>query len=165
MGYTIVSADDIPSMNRIVNEFIEDGWAPTGGVAYTEDVGLVQAMTRHLAVASTKLAESDRIAVIDNVTENLDDILDNTLVERGTEKQTLRCYLISLAQKCWEEGESFSGKRPFGSSGWHAEVYKALAKRGLIVVYRNSEGEWTDFDEVHGNKIIEVCFNYLKESK
>jgi hypothetical protein len=31
---------------------------------------------------------------------------------------TIRDYLRILLETLWEEGEGFSGKRPFGNSGW-----------------------------------------------
>jgi hypothetical protein len=45
---------------------------------------------------------------------------------------TVRQYLHQLLRTLWDEQESFSGKRPFGNSGWDCELYWPLAKAGFI---------------------------------
>lgn len=45
---------------------------------------------------------------------------------------TVRGYLIALLSELWREGEGFSGKRPFGNSGWHYELYRPLIVAGLV---------------------------------
>lgn len=45
---------------------------------------------------------------------------------------TLRQWLIALLAALWEQGEGFSGKRPFGDSGWDWEPAPALIGAGLI---------------------------------
>lgn len=34
--YTIVSGPTIPDLNTVVNEFMDDGWHPQGGVAISQ---------------------------------------------------------------------------------------------------------------------------------
>lgn len=45
---------------------------------------------------------------------------------------TVRGYLRELLLTLWEEGEGFSGKRPFGNSGWEYELYAPLVKSGFV---------------------------------
>ena len=45
---------------------------------------------------------------------------------------TVRDYLRTLLMTLWEEGEGFSGKRPFGDSGWEYDLYKPLIAGGFI---------------------------------
>jgi hypothetical protein len=45
---------------------------------------------------------------------------------------TVRQYLRELLSELWEEEESFSGKRPFGNSGWQHDLYRPLHKAGFI---------------------------------
>lgn len=45
---------------------------------------------------------------------------------------TIREYLGKLLHTLWEEGDRFSGKRPFGNSGWEYDLYTALAKAGAV---------------------------------
>lgn len=53
---------------------------------------------------------------------------------------TVRGYLKALLLQLWEQGESFSGKRPFGDSGWHSELTNALMDSGLYA-------HWDDASE------------------
>lgn len=46
--------------------------------------------------------------------------------------ETIRDYLKKLLETLWAEGERFSGKRPFGSSGWEYDIYAALVKAKII---------------------------------
>lgn len=45
---------------------------------------------------------------------------------------TVRGYLIRLLAELWNEGEGFSGKRPFGNSGWEYDLYLPLIKAGVV---------------------------------
>jgi hypothetical protein len=45
---------------------------------------------------------------------------------------TVRGYLIALLTEVWNEEEGFSGKRPFGNSGWQYELYVPLGRAGMI---------------------------------
>jgi hypothetical protein len=48
------------------------------------------------------------------------------------ENVTLRYFLSKLLSTLWIEEESFSGKRPFGNSGWQYSIYNSLAENKLI---------------------------------
>jgi hypothetical protein len=45
---------------------------------------------------------------------------------------TVANYLRELLLTLWHEGEGFSGKRPFGNSGWEYDLYVPLIKAGAI---------------------------------
>jgi hypothetical protein len=45
---------------------------------------------------------------------------------------TVLDYFRALLETLWYEREGFSGKRPFGNSGWEHEPYDALADAGFI---------------------------------
>jgi hypothetical protein len=45
---------------------------------------------------------------------------------------TVRGYLHALLETLFEQEEGFSGKRPFGNSGWTNDIPYALAKAGII---------------------------------
>ena len=45
---------------------------------------------------------------------------------------TVRQYLHELMRLLWDEQDGFSGKRPFGNSGWEHDLYTPLAKAGFI---------------------------------
>lgn len=78
---------------------------------------------------------------------------------------TIREYLQSLLTTLWEEKESFSGKRPFGNSGWENELYTPLVEAGLV------EGKMFDGcpedinyaqADVYINKLIMAAFYGVK---
>ncbi len=43
---------------------------------------------------------------------------------------TVRGYIVALAAAVWAEEEGFSGKRPFGNSGWKHEVLEPMLASG-----------------------------------
>jgi hypothetical protein len=45
---------------------------------------------------------------------------------------TVREYLARLVECVLFEGEGFSGKRPFGNSGWMYDFYQPLVVAGLV---------------------------------
>ena len=53
---------------------------------------------------------------------------------------TVREYLCKLLMTLWEEGECFSGKRPFGNSGWERDLYKPLIAGGFIIGELDGQG-------------------------
>jgi len=53
-------------------------------------------------------------------------ILSIEMVDNDANADTIRDYLKVLLSTLWEEGESFSGKRPFGNSGWEYELLDTL---------------------------------------
>jgi hypothetical protein len=74
---------------------------------------------------------------------------------------TVRGYLIALAAGVWDEGEGFSGKRPFGNSGWHYDLYKVLGVKGWIRCTVDSDGYVEDIDEAAGNELIAAALRHL----
>lgn len=52
--------------------------------------------------------------------------------DNGAEAERVGDYFTALLYNLWSDGEAFSGKRPFGNSSWEWDVYKALAKAGLV---------------------------------
>jgi hypothetical protein len=76
-------------------------------------------------------------------TQQLDAALDVRFDSDAGKDITIREYFRELLITLWEEKEGFSGKRPFGNSGWEYEVHVALAKAGFVDL-----GEW---DEECGN--------------
>ena len=67
---------------------------------------------------------------------------------------TLRDYLRTLLTTVWEEGECFSGKRPFGNSGWEYDLYRPLIKAGFIGGKLDEKGSIEELNEQQGNLFI-----------
>lgn len=53
-------------------------------------------------------------------------LLDVPMQRNDAGAKTIGDYLKALLARVWEEEEGFSGKRPFGNSGWKDEVFQAL---------------------------------------
>lgn len=67
---------------------------------------------------------------------------------------TVRDYLRELLITLWEEGESFSGKRPFGNSGWEYDLYKPLIAGGFIPGELDEDGYVDKIDEKIAAKYV-----------
>lgn len=51
-----------------------------------------------------------------------EDVLALALPSNDAGADTVKEYLVELLSTLWNEGEGFSGKRPFGTSGWEYEL-------------------------------------------
>lgn len=60
---------------------------------------------------------------------------------------TVGGYLAKLLTALIEKEEGFSGKRPFGNSGWLWELGKPLVEAGLVPGTLDDEGYLDDLDE------------------
>jgi hypothetical protein len=60
---------------------------------------------------------------------------------------TVRGYLAALLAALWRDGEEFSGKRPFGDSGWQYDLALPLVKAGAIHGEISEYGELDDYDK------------------
>lgn len=74
---------------------------------------------------------------------------------------TIKEYLILLLRTLWREGEGFSGKRPFGNSGWDYDLYIALIKAGYVEGTFDEDGFIEDFDETTAADLIEKVIDSL----
>jgi hypothetical protein len=48
------------------------------------------------------------------------------------EKMSIRTYFYTLLSTLWNEAEGFSGKRPFGNSGWQYVLRKPLVESKYV---------------------------------
>jgi hypothetical protein len=81
-------------------------------------------------------------------------ILDIEMQKNDANAKTIRDYLKALLTKLWTEGEGFSGKRPFGNSGWEFEIYTALIKAGAVDGKLDQDGYLDKVDDMAANKLI-----------
>lgn len=74
---------------------------------------------------------------------------------------TIREYLIALLDRLWDELEGFSGKRPFGNSGWEYTLAVPLIENGFVNGIIDADGyvEEIDWDEFHG--FVKECIKEL----
>lgn len=87
-----------------------------------------------------------------------DEILDLPMDENDAGAETIREYLRNLLTEVIVKGEGFSGKRPFGNSGWEYELFTALAKNNKIdhkkTEYDDGYVEYYDYDEHRGYTLL-----------
>jgi len=60
------------------------------------------------------------------------DILTVPMEDNDADASTVGEYLSRLLSELWRYDEGFSGKRPFGNSGWKYDVYLALVQASLV---------------------------------
>lgn len=61
-----------------------------------------------------------------------DEVLALPLPSNDAGAATVRDYLKALLLTLWREGEAFSGKRPFGNSGWDSELLDAIPEAACV---------------------------------
>lgn len=81
-------------------------------------------------------------------------VLSIRMQENNAGAVDIHDYLRGLLSKLWEEGEGFSGKRPFGNSGWEYELYKALLVAKAVGGKVDEFGDIEDVDTKAANKLI-----------
>lgn len=67
---------------------------------------------------------------------------------------TVRAYLTALLVTLWQKDEGFSGKRPFGNSGWKYDVYKALVDGGAVTGKLDSDGYIETVDDAAADELV-----------
>jgi hypothetical protein len=86
--------------------------------------------------------------------KELDEILDTPYTFKDCPAENLRMYFYLLLDTLWVEGEGFSGKRPFGSSGWENELYVALITTGAMYGRVDEEKYPWRFDEKKAELLV-----------
>ncbi|GAA2346775.1 hypothetical protein [Dactylosporangium salmoneum] len=72
---------------------------------------------------------------------------------------TVRGYLVALLAAIWHDGEGFSGKRPFGNSGWQGDFDKAFIEAGWVAGQLDEDGY---VDEVDGEAVDRLVRQAIK---
>jgi hypothetical protein len=81
----------------------------------------------------------------------LDAFIENPDIPGHTGGMVVGAYLVRILAEVWAKEESFSGKRPFGNSGWKHNVYDALIAAGLA-----NEGEEDHMDQMIATAIDRI---------
>lgn len=74
---------------------------------------------------------------------------------------TIRAYLVALLSELWTEGEGFSGKRPFGNSGWEADLQAPLVIAGVVDGALDDESYVSRVDHEAANEAIFLAIEAL----
>ncbi len=91
-------------------------------------------MSDELAVKAIKIKYAKRTPA---------EVLDLPMNKRRNDAKasTVRGYLVTLLATLWDKKDSFSGKHPFGNSGWEHAIYDTLVEHGAV---RGSASEYND---------------------
>lgn len=89
------------------------------------------------------------------------EILALPMEPNDAKAETIKAYLGNLLRGVWVKEETFSGKRPFGNSGWKHEVFTTLAKASAIEADYDDEGGLAGYDEVAGEEAILLAIDAL----
>lgn len=93
------------------------------------------------------------------MTSNLDLYIQSSDFD---EPMTFRLYFSKLLLQLWREKDNFSGKRPFGNSGWDYDVYSALVLNHLISGKIDEYGD-IDFGSVNFKKADKIVNEMIME--
>jgi hypothetical protein len=91
-------------------------------------------------------------------------ILNTPMADNDADATTIRGYLVELLKQVWIGQEGFSGKRPFGNSGWTYDLYAALGRAGHISYTADEDGYCEECDDDAGDKLITAAINALGAS-
>jgi hypothetical protein len=88
-------------------------------------------------------------------------LLDLPLPENDSGASTVRGYLVALLATLWREDEGFSGKRPFGNSGWQYDLYAPMIEAGIVGGEIDEDGYVERADVVTADKLILAAIQSL----
>jgi len=89
-------------------------------------------------------------------------VLRTKIEPLDVEAETIGEYLAELLVQLWIDGEGFSGKRPFGESGWKQWLYAGLIREGLIAGKLDEHGSIIDgVDTEEGDRLITLAIDEL----
>lgn len=74
---------------------------------------------------------------------------------------TVREYFKELLTALWNEGEGFSGKRPFGNSGWENDLAIPLIREGIVKGSLDEDGYINTLDQKTYDKLVFKLINEM----
>lgn len=81
-------------------------------------------------------------------------VLDLPMQANDADAATVRDYMKALLLTLLAEGEGFSGKRPFGNSGWDWDMHIPLVKAGLVRGTIDDDGYIEEHDSEKADEMI-----------
>lgn len=74
---------------------------------------------------------------------------------------TVGGYLVALVHTLWTEEESFSGKRPFGNSGWYSDLWKPFITHEVVTGSLDEDGYVEYIDDFAFDTQMSRIFTHL----
>jgi hypothetical protein len=88
-------------------------------------------------------------------------VLNLPMQPNDADATTVRGYLVKLLTELWEHQEGFSGKRPFGNSGWAYDLYLPLLAAGLVTGTLDEDGYIDQIDDLEADRLIADAISQL----
>jgi len=87
---------------------------------------------------------------------NVTDVLDIQMCPDTNDAgaSSIRGYLKALLERLLIKGNEFSGKRPFGNSGWEYDLYAPMVATGFVTGKLDGNGDVEDVDEAFALKLL-----------
>lgn len=82
------------------------------------------------------------------------EVLNLPMQPNDADAKTIGDYLGRMLLKVWDDGECFSGKRPFGNSGWQYDLFIPLIRAGAVEGKLDSDGYIEDVQDAAAEKLI-----------
>lgn len=94
----------------------------------------------------------------------IEKVLDLPLPESNNlnDSETIREALWRLLYTLYNITDSFSGKRPFGNSGWDYEFLPPLIRAGYVVGELDEDGYLEDIDYGEKAKAEDIIFQCIR---
>lgn len=97
-----------------------------------------------------------------NQTPTPTEILLLPLEENDAKASTIGQYLFRLTRKMWNDGEDFSGKRPFGNSAWQGVIAHALILHKYLDGELDENGDIEDYRDSDFDALMNSVFDLLE---
>ena len=88
-------------------------------------------------------------------------VLSYPMIDNDADAGTVGHYLCKLLWTLWQEGEGFSGKRPFGNSGWEYDLYEPLVTGGFVTGELDEDGYIDSVDKESADELIFDCVEFV----
>lgn len=92
------------------------------------------------------------------------EILATPMQENDANATTIGGYLACLSAAVWQKEEGFSGKRPFGNSGWDHDVIRALITAKHVKGSLDADGYIVSYDGTEIHNTLITAFDLLKNA-
>lgn len=89
------------------------------------------------------------------------EILLTPMTDNDAGAKTIGQYLARLSQQVISEVEGFSGKRPFGNSGWQLDIVHALVLNKFIDGELDEDGYVTDYSYTEFTAAMKTVYDLL----
>lgn len=106
------------------------------------------------------MREWEKMMKVNTLTEKARVGLDVKFQSDDLGKVTFREYFHKLLQTLWYEDEGFSGKRPFGNSGWSWDLFRGLVANGLVTGSFDKYGD-VDLDIDEASVLIQTMISVM----